>query len=282
MIVVFGATGTVGGRVVRLLSRQGAAVRAVTRDPATAQFPDGVTVAGADLADRDSLDAALRDATALLLVAPSGPDQPTRDAALVAAARRAGVPRLVKLSAIGTGLADHPEMGAWHAPGEQAVRDSGAAWTILRPTTFASNMLFWAEAIRAGQPVPDPFGDGAQGVVDPDDIAAVAVAALSSTVHDGQTYTLTGPQLLTLAEQVAILADIAGRPASTAPLGVEEWRGQLLASGADPAFADTVTAGVRFVRAGHNAVLTDDVARVTGREPGTFSYWAARHRTAFA
>jgi uncharacterized protein YbjT (DUF2867 family) len=275
MILVSGATGTVGSNVVRLLAERDIPVRAMTRNPS--RVPDGLGVP-ADFTDPASLDAALDGASALLLVAPPGSTQPAHDRALVDAARRAGVPRLVKLSAIG---ADLPRLGDWHAPGEEAVRASGAEWTILRPTTFATNMLFWAAGIRDGAPVPNPFGDGRQGVVDPGDIAAVAVAALTDGVHTGQTYTLTGPDLLSLPEQVEIIGKALGRAVSTVELSVDQWREQMLASGAGEAYAENVTAGVTFVREGRNAVLTDDVARVTGRAPATFEDWVERHLSAF-
>jgi uncharacterized protein YbjT (DUF2867 family) len=282
MILVSGATGTVGGSVVRLLAERDIPVRAMTRNPDQARVPDGVAAVRADFADPGSLDAAVQGASALLLIAPPGPEQPAHDRALVDAAARAGVPRLVKLSAIGTGLADYPTLGQWHEPGEEAVRESGAEWTILRPTTFATNMLFWAPAIRSGEPVPNPFGDGRQGVVDPEDIAAVAVAALTDAIHSGQTYTLTGPDLWSLPEQVEIIGKALGRPAGTVELTAEQWREQMLASGADPAYADNVTTGVRFVRDGGNAVVTDDVARITGRPATSFEEWVDRHRAAFA
>ncbi len=282
MIVVFGATGTVGSELVRLLVAAGAPVRAVTRDPGGARVPAGAQVARADFADAGSLTAALHGATAVFLLAPPGPAQAEQDLAMIAAARAAGVRRAVKLSAIGTGLASHPRLGEWHLPGEQALQASGLAWTILRPTTFASNMLYWADAIRAGEGVPDPFGGGGQGVVDPADVAVVAARVLTADDHDGQVYTLTGPALLTLAEQVAIIGAAVDRPATTVPVSTADNRAQLLAAGSDPAYVEKIIEGTNYVRDGHNAVLTDDVKRVTGRPPGTFAAWVDAHRAAFA
>ncbi|MGM0348363.1 hypothetical protein [Streptomyces sp. Adlamb9] len=76
------------------------------------------------------------------------------------------------------------------------MRESGGAWTVLRPSSFASNSLGWAAAVRAGEPVPNLTGDGASGVIDPHDIAEVAVAALLDAGHGGRTYTLTGPEAI--------------------------------------------------------------------------------------
>ncbi|MFB7510013.1 SDR family oxidoreductase, partial [Streptomyces broussonetiae] len=131
MILVTGATGTTGSEVVRQLAARGEKVRALTRDPARARVPAAVETVRGDYADPDSLAAAMAGVTAAYLVSPPGPGA-AHDTALVAAARAAGVRRLVKLSAIGS---DDPATGptvAWHGEGERVVRESGAQWTVLR------------------------------------------------------------------------------------------------------------------------------------------------------
>jgi len=132
-----------------------------------------------------------------------------------------GVRRVVKLSAIGTGERDERNrtVGAWQQAAEQAVRASGMAWTLLRPSVFASNsasnFLWWAESIKVGEPVPNMTGAGRQGVVDPRDVAAVAVEALTSPAHADLVYTLTGPELLGVPDQAARLGELLGHPVET-------------------------------------------------------------------
>jgi uncharacterized protein YbjT (DUF2867 family) len=89
---------------------------------------------------------------------------PRHDLAMLQAAQSAGVTRAVRLSAIGTGeqTGDGSTVGAWHLEAEQALRASGIAWTLLRPSAFASNFLFWAGKIKAGEPVPVMFGTGSR------------------------------------------------------------------------------------------------------------------------
>ncbi|MGW7545890.1 SDR family NAD(P)-dependent oxidoreductase [Streptomyces sp. NPDC054770] len=281
MILVTGATGTIGRDVVRQLAERGAKVRALTRDPAKARVPAGVEVVRGDYADPASLDAALAGATAAFLLRPPGPDE-GQDAALAAAARAAGAARLVKLSAIATGDADSGPSGSWHVAGERAVRDSGLAWTVLRPSSFASNTLTWLQALRAGEPVPNMTGDGASGVIDPGDIAAVAVRALLDDGHAGRTYTLTGPEAITVPGQAAVLAEVLGRPVPTRDLSPEQSRDFLrTAWGMDETRAQGALTGLAFVRAGGNAVLTDDVAEVLGRPARTFRAWAADNKGLF-
>ncbi len=281
MILVTGATGTIGSDVVRQLAGRGAKVRALTRDPAKAQLPAGVEVVRGDYGDPASLDAASAGATAVFLLRPPGPDE-GQDAALVAAARAAGADRLVKLSAIATGEPDSGPSGSWHVAGERAVRDSGLAWTVLRPSSFASNTLTWLQALRAGEPVPNMTGDGASGVIDPCDIAEVAVRSLLDAGHAGRTYTLTGPEAITVPGQAAVLAEVLGRPVPTRDLSPDETRAFLrTAWGMDETRADGVLTGLAFVRAGGNAVLTEDVAEVLGRPARTFRTWAADNKGLF-
>ncbi|MFF1451470.1 NAD(P)H-binding protein [Streptomyces sp. NPDC058274] len=282
MILVTGATGTIGSEVVRQLSARGAKVRALTRDPSRARTPAGVEVVRGDFGEPASVAEALAGATALFAVGVLGPDDAQTDAALVTAARAAGVSRVVKLSAIGTGNPAVGPSGSWHLPGEQAVRASGLEWTVLRPSLFASNTLSWAAAIHAGQPVSDLTGSGTQGVVDPRDVSEVAAEVLLAPGHSGRTYTLTGPELLTTVDQAAALAEVLGRPVGTVELSPEAAREQFLRAGMSEVYVQGVLGGTAFVRGGGNAVLTEDVHQVLGREPRTFAQWARDHKEAFA
>ncbi|MFE7744090.1 NAD(P)H-binding protein [Nocardia sp. NPDC057455] len=280
MIVITGATGTIGSEIVRQLSMRASAIRAVTRDPDRAEVPAGVDVVRGDYTDLASMAKAMAGAQAAFIVGVLGPEYVEADRALIATARDAGVGRIVKLSAIGTGDTGLGRVGTWHLPGEQAARESGVDWTILRPSSFASNTLSWAPAIRAGLPVPNMTGDAAQGVIDPRDVAGVAVEALTSVDHAGQIYTLTGPELLTTHDLAATLATVTGHPVDVTDIPETEARAHMLASGMSAEFADGALAGQAYVRAGHNAIVTDDVARILGRVR-SFAEWATDYAGTF-
>ncbi|MFI6931128.1 NAD(P)H-binding protein [Streptomyces sp. NPDC050287] len=281
MILVTGATGTIGSEVVRQLAGRGEKVRAMTRDPAKAQVPEGVEVVRGDFLDAGSVQAALAGATAVFLVAVLGPADGGRDARLVAAARAAGVGRIVKLSSVGTGDPAYGPFGTWHLPGEEALRAGGSEWTVLRPSSFASNTLGWAEAVRARRPVPNMTGDGRQGVVDPRDVSETAVAALTDSRHSGRTYTLTGPEAITVPDQAAAVAAVVGHPVETSDLSPDQIRAQLAASGMDEAAAESVLGGLLFAREGGNSLVTDDVREALGRPARTYREWVEDHRSVF-
>ncbi|WP_237524870.1 hypothetical protein [Streptomyces sp. SID5643] len=150
------------------------------------------------------------------------------------------------------------------------IEASGRVWTMLRPPSFASNFLWYRALIRAGEPIPNMAGDSRQAVVDPRDVAAVAVAAMTSDAHDGQRYDLTGPELLTFADQAAILEGVLERPV------------RITDTDALGPLPNGVVTGLRWARSGGAAYVTDRVPVVLGLPAGTFEQWARDHREAFA
>jgi uncharacterized protein YbjT (DUF2867 family) len=283
MILITGATGTVGRHLVRRLAQAGQPVRAMTRDLSRAGFGPGVTGVQADFDDPSTLAHAVAGVdTVFLLTAPDVADA-RPDKALIAAARAAGVRTVVRLSAIGTGEQfDGHVIGRWHLDADNAVRDSGLQWTVLRPTTFDSNCLSWVDGIAAGAAIPNIMGDAEQAVIDPRDIAEVAAAVLMSPQpHHGRIYPLTGPLALTVPQQAAVLAELLDRPITTVDVPLPAAREQFLAGGMPADRVEAIITGSGWARAGHNATVTDDVPRLLGRPATDFQTWAREHRDEF-
>jgi uncharacterized protein YbjT (DUF2867 family) len=210
---------------------------------------------------------------AFLVTTPQKPVA-DHDVAFAEAAKSAGVRRIVKLSAISAGETfEGVQVGSWHLLTEHAIQASGLDWTILKPSSFASNLLQFLDALRSGDPIPNWNGPGALGVIDPRDVAAVAVEALTTRDHIGQSYTLTGPELLTFEQQVAIVERVLGRPVKSVDIPLDTVREMMTGNGMDPAAVEMSITGMRRAIAGDYAVLTDDVARVLGRPPTSFETW---------
>lgn len=272
MILVTGASGTIGSALVRELDRRGAAHRTMSRRA-------GFDVVG-DYDDPGSLGAAVDGVSAMFLLSGASPRMAGHDRAMVGAAVAGGVRRIVKLSAIGTPDDDATpavSISAFHRDGDRAVRDSGLEWTVLRPTSFNSNTLQWAPAIRAGQPVANAFGDGKSGWIDPADIAAVAATSLIEGGHVGRTYTLTGPDLLSVPELVTIIGEVIGRTLTTADLPPDRFHTIM-----PPEMAEFAAEGAALIRRGDNAIITPDVHKILGRPPVDFRSWAEANRSLFA
>lgn len=276
MILVTGATGNIGRSLLEELRACGAGpLRGLTRDGARARFPEGVEVREGDLADPASLAPALDGVRSLFLVSRIG-----SDAGILDAARRAGVEHVVLVSSVT--VETHPHLGPAreNADVERLVMDSGMAWTVLRPTQFASNALWWASAIRERGTVRVPYADTGLPTIHPADIAAVARVALTGPGHRGRVYALTGPERVTARQQVAAIAAALGRAVPLAVIGREEARRELAeALGAEAADAvldvtgGDVNDGLVEVR--------DTVERVTGSPARPFHHWVAENVAAF-
>ncbi|MCP2164362.1 NAD(P)H-binding protein [Goodfellowiella coeruleoviolacea] len=270
-ILVTGATGNVGREVVAQLLDSGVAVRALTRDPGAARLPEGVEVVRGDLADPDSLRPGLTGVDAVFLIWPLH----TAEAAPAVLDLVGGHARRVVL--LGTGaLADF---------GFDRQRDllarSAASWTYLRPSTFAANALWWVPQIRRGDVVRGSHGALGMAVLHERDIAAVAVRALTEDGHDRASYLLTGPRVLSQAEQVRVIGTAIGRPLRWVELDRADAREQLLADGIPLSFVDVLLDGYASMAAQPPAPVTTTVQEVTGRPARTFLEWARDHAADF-
>jgi uncharacterized protein YbjT (DUF2867 family) len=274
MILVTGATGTIGSNVVDLLTEREVPFRAMSRNPT--DLPNAVR---ADFTDQASLATAVAGVDTVFLVTVPPVPSPAHDLALLTAAKAAGVTKIVKLSAIGTGERfEGAVVGAWHLAAEQAIEDSGLAWTMLRPTSFASNFLPYRDLINAGEPIPNMLGAAKQAVVDPRDVSAVAVEALLDEVHNGQRYDLTGPELLTFADQTATLGRVLNRQVRTVEVDA---RTHLKTAGMPPEAIEAVTIGTGWARAGGAAYVTEHVSRILTRPARTFTQWSTDHQPTY-
>ena len=264
--LVTGATGTVGARVIQRLIDRGERPRVFVRDAkkARALFGRRIDVHVGDLAD---VSGALDGVDGVFLL-NSGADLHVRDRAAAFAAKARGVRHVVKLSTLDarTGVGTGP----WHARGEAAVRESGVAFTFIQSAGFMTNALSWSDDIRRYGVLRTSTGEGKIAFIHPDDIADVAVAALTSHAYDGDSLVITGPRALSYREMAAKLG-----------AGLEAISDDEARPGGDSAFADALVDIWRAVREGRLATVTDEVQRVLGRAPKSFDLWVEENADAF-
>ncbi|WP_345630332.1 SDR family oxidoreductase [Streptomyces thinghirensis] len=280
MILVTGATGTVGREVARLLAGR-FPLRVLARRPERVRITgERVRVVAGDYADRASLDRALTGVRAAFLVTNS-PVEPD-DERFADAARAAGVRHLVKLSAHAVadpGADDF--VTRRQRDNEAAVRASGLDWTFLRPRRFMSNTLSWAGSIRSEGVVRALYGLSPNATVDPRDIAEVAVRALTEPGHEGRSYALSGPEPVSAAQQTAELSEVLGRPLRFEELSRRQAREQLLRRYPRPVADALLDSAVRQLT-GAKATVGNTVLEVTGRPARAYRTWARDHAAAFA
>jgi uncharacterized protein YbjT (DUF2867 family) len=277
-ILVTGAAGNVGRQVIAQLVSAGAPVRALVRDAQQARLPEGVEAVEGDLSRPGTLEGALAEVETVFLIWPF---LTTEGASAVLDAVEGRARRVVYLSS--SGVDDEAErqtdpINQLHADMEGLIERSGLRRTILRSNTIASNTRGWAEQIRGAGVVRGP-DIAATAVIDPRDIAAVAVRVLIEDGHAGATYVLTGPQVVTRTEQVHAIGEAIGRPLRFEKVPVEIARQRMLADGRPPALVEALLASAETRP--RSALITSTVEEITGTPARTFRDWAIDHADDF-
>ncbi|GAA3555446.1 SDR family oxidoreductase [Kribbella ginsengisoli] len=275
-ILVTGATGNVGRHVVQGLLEAGVGVRALVRNPALAALPAEVEVVRGDIYNPAAVGQAATGVDAAFLLWPAF----TADrAADVVTALTKQVSRIVYLSSMSVRDADPAAGGVWGEL-ELLLTDAGADWTFLRPGGFATNTLEWADQLRTGNVVRLPSPNAARSLIHERDIAEVAVQALLGDTHIGQSHTLTGPEVLTQAAQVATLAKVLDRPLGVEEIPTPEARHSMLTQGLDPAFVDSaLTYWASLVTTPEPVTTT--VETLLNHPARTYHQWAEDHAADF-
>jgi uncharacterized protein YbjT (DUF2867 family) len=282
MILVTGSSGLIGSEVVRLLSQAGVSARALVRSRSPQPERPGVTPVVADLAKPETLPSAFAGCATLFLLIGNVENAVALQRNAIAAARGAGVTRVVKLSAFGASPHSNSLIGRFHYQIERELQETGLAWTMLRPHHFMQNLLSQADDIINEGVVYSSSGDGRIPFVDTRDIAAVAVVALTQPGHTGKRYVITGSEALSYPQATAILAQAIGRPLRFIDEPSDLARARLTRAGQPGWLVDSLLAIAAYQRAGGpTETITSVVADLTGKPPRTFAEFARDYAPTF-
>jgi uncharacterized protein YbjT (DUF2867 family) len=282
-VLVTGATGNVGSRVVHALVSRGADVRALVRDSAQAAtlLPAAVELATADFADRRSLTQAVQGVDAAFVLTPNSPRQLELERHVLDAVADAGVRRVVKLSSIGARPGAPLEFwdvqGRLEAHAQQVMPDV----TIVRSNFHMTAVLWVAEQVKAVGQIFAPAAGARIAMIDPRDVAEAAAVLLMTDAHSGETLTLSGPEAITYDQIAEILTRTAGKPVTFIPVPDEAARGAMIGNGMPEWLAGNLVTLFRLLRGGAGSEVTDAFQRVAGRAPRSFAEWVADHASAF-
>ena len=260
-IMVVGATGTVGREVVRRLTETGARPLALVRPGRGEQLLEqGVGHVTADLDQPDGIDAALDGVDRLFLLTRQTGRQLAQEEAVIAAAARAGIGRVVKLSVFRADETSPLQIARQHRRAERALQDSGLQHTVLRPVFFMQNLF----AMARDATIATAAGDGRVAMVDVRDIAAAAVAALTTAPARGRVYTLTGPDAVSFDQVAEVIGRRSGRAVHHLRVPSETVCERLRALGAEPWFAADMGLLHDMLADGYENVVTSDLNSLTG------------------
>ena len=276
MILITGASGTVGRAVLAEVARSGEKLRAMYRSKEdAAKAPGGTEAVIADFSDKASLAPALRGVESVYLVCSPIPALVELEGNAIAASEAAGVQRIVLNSALGAG--DYAKsFPSWHRKVEEKLRATKLRFCILRPNSFLQNVLtYYAPSVRTQGAFYGATGTARTSYVDVRDIAAVAAKALGGGDHDGKTYELNGPEALTCAEVAEKISQQAGIVARYVDIPAEAQRKAMLDQGM-PAWQVTALLELQeYYTSGKGGTQDGVLQRLLGRLPITMDKFLA-------
>lgn len=283
MILITGASGTVGSAVLKEVLKSGKPIRAMYRSKEdAAKAPAGAAAAVADFADKQSLLSALNGVDTVFLVCSPVRELVQLESNVIDASREAGVSHVVLNSALGAG--DYSKsFPSWHRKVEDKLKASGITHTILRPNGFMQNILaYFAPSIRAQGAFYQSTGAAKINYIDVRDVAAVAARALlSPQAHSNQTYELNGPEALSHAEVAEKISKAAGRKIQYVDIPAEAQRKSLLDLGMPEWQVSALLELQEYYAAGKASVTNDLLARLLGRAPITLDSYLAENAGGF-
>ena len=274
-----GATGNVGSEMVERLLATGRKTRVFTRNAnKVSRWGNRVEVAIGDFQKPDTFARAIEGIDAVYLMHQS-PDQ-EEFGRLIAGATQSGQSRIVFLSSLAASEAGL-QIGRLHQQKEDIISESGLQAKFIRPGGFMSNAYQWIRTIQAEGVVYNPMADAKFPPIAPEDIASVAFTALVDPELPGKVFELTGGELLSVPEQVEILAKVLNRPIRCVEVSIETAIQNLIRAGVPAAMAAAVGESYQAVRSGRIFPVKDTVEKVTGHKPITFDAWARAHASRF-
>jgi uncharacterized protein YbjT (DUF2867 family) len=282
MILITGASGSVGREVVREMLKTDKEFRAMYRSKEeAAKAPAGVKTVIADFSDATSLEKALQGAERVFLVCSPIEELVELEGNAIEAAKKAGVKRIVLNSALGAGDYDK-SFPSWHRKVEDKLKASGIEFVILRPNGFMQNILaFLAPSIRAQGAFYDAMGDAKTSYVDVRDVAAVAAKTLTSKEHAGEIYELNGPEALTQDEIAKRIAEKSGRAVSHANIPREAHQKAMLDLGMPEWQVKALTELQDYYVSGKAAAVDGLIARLLGRPERTLEAFLSENAGEF-
>ena len=273
MILLTGATGKTGGAVADELIKRGASLRALVRDAdkAVALKEAGVELIVGDAGDREAVAKALEGVEKATLILPNSQEQQGMEMQFVDLAVAAGVKHLVKLSSFEAVAEATCPIPALHYAVEQHIRASGLGWTMIRPNFFMQNFFANSFTIKSEGKFYMPMGDGVTVMIDCRDIGAAFAEVLVGTGHEGQSYEISGPEVMTFHDVAEQFSEVLGKQVEyvnqdpavyremITPFLTSEWHANSIMQ-----LFGEIADGVRAPE------ITDTFSKLVGREPISF------------
>jgi len=282
VILLTGVTGKIGGETARQLLAKGAPLRALVRDEAKASAlkAAGVELVVGDIADAATVRAALKGADQAFLLLPNGEHQEAHEKQFTDLAKAAGLKHLVKMSSMEAVASAQTPIPRAHWAVEEYIRASGLPWTMVKPNFFMQNLLASARTIKEQNRFSLPMGSGTTGMADARDIGAVCAEVLTGQGHAGQSYEITGPEVLTFYDAADQFSAVLGRQIEYVPMPMDQFR-ERMQNILEPWHLNAVCELFREIAETGLDHTTDTFRRLMGREPRSVTQFIQDHVALF-
>ena len=284
MILVTGATGKTGGAAAQSLLKRGAPLRVLVRsaEKAAALKEAGAELVIGDASNPEDVAKALQGVDRALLILPNSDQQVAQEAQFVDLAKQAGVKHLVKMSSMEAVPGTTNPIPMIHVQSENYIRESGLPWTFIKPNFFMQNLMGSAGTIKEQGKFFMPMKDGKTAMADVRDLGEVMATVLTEDGHEGQSYELTGPELLSFADVADRFSQALGKTIEyvdvpmdgymekIAPFLQNEWH----VNAVKQLFGEIAEGGLDYT--------TDTMKKILGREPTSVKQFVEDHKAVFS
>jgi len=282
-ILITGASGNISSGIIAQLKGSKYRLLALVRNPEKAEElkKQGIELRVGDLEKPWTLGPAFTGADTVWILAPPGPRAPEQCSNALWAARQAGAKHVVRLSAFGASHTAPTINSRLHALSDAEVAASDIPFTILKPHYFMQNLLMAAQSIAQQGTMYFALADGKMGLIDSRDISEFAAHVLSSSGHEGKTYTLTGPASVSMSQIATAIGEAIGKTVTYVPVTAEVERQAMLTMGIDEWMANLMGNYSAAYSANWGDLVTDDFQRVIGKLPRSIEQFSKDFAGAF-
>jgi len=282
LILLTGVTGKTGGETAKQLLAKGARLRALVRNEAKAADlkAAGVELVVGDVSDAETVQRALKGADKAFLTLPNGKHQLEQEKQFTDLAVAAGIRHLVKMSSMEAVPDARTPIPRGHWAAEEYIRSSGLAWTMVKPNFFMQNLLSSAASIKAQRKFSLPMGNGTTGMADIRDIGAVCAEVLTGKGHAGQSYEITGPEVLTFFDVAARFSAVLGEKVEYVPMPMDQFR-ERMSKILEPWHLNAVCELFQEIADIGLDHTTDTFRKLVGRDPISVTQFVQDHLALF-
>jgi uncharacterized protein YbjT (DUF2867 family) len=280
-ILVTGATGNIGGEIIKALATQAIPARAMVRNPAKAAKLDGIELVEGDFDNPTALNTALTGIKRAFLILPDSSEAERLGQNFLEAATQVGLEQIVYLSMWGAEENTAISFAKIHWQTEQQIKANRVGYTFLQPNLFMQNFLRQAPGIVAQGSVSLPMNEGKVSIVDIRDIAATAAGLLVNGGYKNETVIITGSESLTYPEATRQIGEIIGKEITYNVLSFETAKESYLKFGMNPTYVNDLIELYRLFDSGYGQAVTDVVEKIGKKKPYTFKQFVQDHLQAF-